>query len=89
MIKLVLNIGGSMKDSFDLYFSDCWRTYAKPLRDGKGVTYMVRTLATDTYNAKCALDLPAEFDWEVEKANVLAQLAKGIAPYPKPAQAST
>lgn len=79
-VKLVLNIGGSSKDTYDLYFSDCWRVWARPKRDNSGVDYMVRTLATDTYNAKCALAMPHEFKWDESKQDVLRQLELGINP---------
>lgn len=71
--RYVLNMGGSMKDSFDLFFTDCWRTWVKPVGTDK-VVYWVRTLPTNYHNAKSSLDVPADFIWDTQKTKIFAQL---------------
>lgn len=71
-IQYVLNIGGSLKSSYDLFFTDCWRVYVKVA--GDKVDYRVRTLPATNFNAKCSLDLPVDFSWDTEKDKVLKQL---------------
>lgn len=55
---LSLNIGGQMKDKFDLYFTDCWRTFTK--KTNQGVNYMLRTAPGNNFSAKCTMQLPQE-----------------------------
>jgi hypothetical protein len=71
-VKHYLNIGGRMKTSYDLYFTDCWRCLVK--QTGSGVAYYVRTCTSATANAKCSFNLPVEFDWDKTKGEVLKQL---------------
>lgn len=73
-VMLTLNVGGSMKSSFGLYFSDVWRCYAKT---GTGPTqYRVRVAPTSQYDAKCSLTgLPEDFLWEEQAANIFKQLS--------------
>lgn len=71
-IQYVLNIGGSLKTSYDLFFTDCWRVYTKV--NGEKIEYRVRTLPATNFNAKCSLDLPVDFAWDTEKDKVLKLL---------------
>jgi hypothetical protein len=69
-VKYVLNLGGAMKNSFDLYFTDCWRVWVRST--GQKVIYWVRTLPTEQHNAKSSLDLPSDFIWDDNKDLVLS-----------------
>ena len=74
-----LNIGSSLRTSFDMFFTDCWRCYTKQAAvtpaSPKGVEYRVRVLPANQFNAKCSLtDLPADFIWEQEKTKILNQI---------------
>lgn len=66
-----LNLGGKLRTSYDLYFSDCWRCFT---RTGSSVDFMVRTMPASNYNAKCSLTLPDQFKWEDQAANIQKQL---------------
>lgn len=72
MIMQGLNLGGSMKDGFDLYFSDVWRCFVKPTN--KEPEYWVASTPSRTFNAKKSLDIPASFKWDSELTNILKQL---------------
>lgn len=71
-VKYTLNIGGSMRESIDLFFSDSWRVWVKAA--GDKVVYWVRTLPTPYCNAKASLSVPADFIWDNEKEKIFAQL---------------
>ena len=72
----VLSIGGKMKKSFDLYFTDVWRVYLEPFKSPP--VYKVRTLGgvdVAPFSGKCSIkDLPIEFEWDKEKQKVLSIL---------------
>jgi hypothetical protein len=69
-----LNIPGRASTNYDMYFTDCWRCYAKQPMTGP-VQYRVRVLPTDKFNAKNSLsDIPSDFEWEVEKTKILNQI---------------
>ncbi len=73
-VKYTLNMGGSIKDSFDLYFTDCWRTYVKQGISGPP-EFRVRTQPTNQFNAKTTLvGVPNDFIWDQEKTKILAQI---------------
>lgn len=76
----VLSIGGKMKKSFDLYFTDVWRIYPAPFKTP--VEYMIRTVAgvdVAPYSAKCSFsDLPADFKWDDRKDSLLKQLSPPV-----------
>ena len=72
-VKYLLNVGGKTKESFDLYFTDVWRTYTKPGKDNT-VEYWIRTLPTDYHSAKVSLNLPGDFKWDDKKADILQQV---------------
>lgn len=75
-ILLTLNIGGRMKTSFGLYFSDVWRCYAKTAISG-GTQYRVRVAPTSQFDAKCSLSgLPEDFLWDDEAVKILNQLSR-------------
>lgn len=71
--KYLLNVGGQMKQSFDLYFTDCWRVYTKA-GSNNTVEYWVRTLPTEYHSAKSSLVLPGDFKWDDKKADILKQI---------------
>jgi len=77
-VRYLLAIGGQTKSNFDLYFTDCWRTYTKPAKAGGGVEYWIRNLATEYHTAKCSLNLPPDFQWDAEKESIMTQLNKGL-----------
>ena len=72
MTKSQLNLGGNMKFSFDLYFTDCWRT--RTVARGNDTKFWVRTMPSDSHNAKCSLDLDPDFIWDDKKNEVLKQI---------------
>lgn len=73
-IIYTLNIGGSLRSSFDLYFTDCWRCFVKSPTGG-AVEYMVRVVPTSQSNAKCSLvGIPNEFNWDKDKDKILSQI---------------
>lgn len=76
-VKYFLSIGGQTKSNFDLYFTDCWRTYTKPNTAG-GVDYWVRTLATEYHTGKASLTLPPDFKWDEQVGSILKQLDEGL-----------
>ena len=51
-----LNIGGQMRTSFDLYFSDVWRCYTKQPQSGD-LEYRVRVLPTNQFSARKPLNI--------------------------------
>lgn len=73
-ISYVLSISTKLQSSFELYFSDSWRTFVKtPL--GKPTEYWVRCAPAPQFSAKNSLrDLPEEFQWESQAANILKQV---------------
>jgi len=77
-VKYFLSIGGQTKSNFDLYFTDCWRAYTKPAKDG-GLEYWIRSLATEYHTAKTSLVLPPDFKWDEQKDSILKQLDAGLA----------
>ncbi len=70
-----LNIPGGAKSNYDLYFTDCWRAYAKQPMTGP-IQYRVRVLPTDKFNAKNTLTgiADSDFEWEKEKDKILSQI---------------
>lgn len=72
-VQYELNIVGQMANTFDLYFTDCWRCYAKQPTSG-ALEFRVRVLPTDNFNAKCTLSVDPDFDWDKAKDKVLAQV---------------
>jgi len=72
MIMHGLNLGGSMKDNFDLYFSDVWRTSVKPTN--KEPEYWVTTAPSRTFSAKKTLDLPPTFKWDDQESSIMKQI---------------
>lgn len=73
-VKYLLNLGGQMKDSFDLYFSDVWRCYTKIPMSGD-TEYRVRTIPSNQARAKNSIEgLPADFVWDKEAQNIIAKL---------------
>jgi hypothetical protein len=76
-IKYQLAVGGQSKSNFDLYFTDVWRSYTKPAKDG-GVEYWIRTLPTDYHTAKSSLALPPDFKWDEQKDSIMKQLTAGL-----------
>lgn len=73
VLKYVLNMVGSMKESFDLYFTDVWRTWVKT-SIGKPAQFMVSVQPTTHFSAKTSLELPAQFEWDTEWPNIQKQL---------------
>lgn len=72
-VVLTLSIGGKMRTTFDLYFSDVWRCFTK--LKGLETEYWVRTTAGANFTAKTSFTgLPAEFKWEDQKDAILKQL---------------
>lgn len=73
-IQYELNIPGKFASNFDMYFTDCWRSYAKQPTAGD-IQYRVRVLPTDRFNAKCTLsNLEADFEWDKEKTKIVSQV---------------
>ena len=73
-IQYTLNIGGQMRNSYDLYFSDVWRCFATQPTTGD-VEYKVRILPANQYNAKnTLLNLPKEFVWDKESTKIFEQI---------------
>lgn len=68
-VKYKLHLSSYMRDAFDAYFSDVWRCYVRT--PGQYVQYWVRTVPDDEFMAKCSMNIPKEFLWEKEKANIL------------------
>lgn len=71
-VVYTLNLGGRLRTSYDLYFSDCWRCF---VRSGATTDFLVRTMPASNYNAKCSLNLPEQFKWEDQVVNIQKQLA--------------
>jgi hypothetical protein len=70
---LTLAIGGKMRTTFDLYFSDVWRTYTKT--KGTEIEYWMRIVAGNNFTAKNSLvGIPNEFKWEDQRDAILKQL---------------
>jgi len=68
-----LAIGGKMRTTFDLYFSDVWRCFTK--LKGTDLEYWVRTVAGNNFTAKNSFSgLPNEFKWEDKRDEILKQL---------------
>ncbi|NJO48330.1 MAG: AAA family ATPase [Leptolyngbyaceae cyanobacterium RM2_2_4] len=74
VLRFALNLGGSMKDSFDLYFSDVWRTYVDVSKSGSP-KYMVATEPNKSYTAKRSLEMPPTFEWDLIKNKLLEKIA--------------
>ncbi len=73
-IQYELNIPGKSASVYDMYFTDCWRCYAKQPTTGD-VQYRIRVMPTDKINAKCTLsDIPSDFLWSETKQKILAQI---------------
>lgn len=62
-----------IKEQLPLYFSDVWRTYAQVLPNR--VKWMVRTVPGSNFGCKCSIDLPSDFEWDTELANIQKQIA--------------
>lgn len=74
-LKYGLMLGGSMKDTFDLYFSDVWRCSVNiPNQVNGDIKYMVSTAPRPSFQAKRSIDLPPVFEWDKEKEKVLSTL---------------
>lgn len=70
---LTLAIGGKMRTTFDLYFSDVWRTFTKT--KGAEIEYWMRIVAGNNFTAKNSLvGIPNEFKWEDQREAILKQL---------------
>jgi len=73
-IRYTLNIGGSMRTSLDLYFSDVWRCYVNQPQQGEP-EYKVRVLPANQFNAKNTLEnIPKEFIWDAMSAKIFDQI---------------
>lgn len=70
-VVYTLNLGGRLRTSYDLYFSDCWRCF---VRSGQTTDFLVRTMPGSNFNAKCSLKLPEQFKWEDQVAEIQKQL---------------
>lgn len=68
--KYALNMVTKMKDSFELYFTDCWRTYTKVPTAGE-VQYRIRTAPGNKFTAKCSSDLPNDFESSKEMTKII------------------
>jgi len=68
--KYTLNMVTRMKDSFELYFTDCWRTYTKVPTAGD-VQYRVRTQGGSNFTGKCSLELPVDFESKDQIATII------------------
>lgn len=74
-LKYGLMLGGNMKDTFDVYFSDVWRCSVDiPNQINGDIRYMVSTAPRPSFQAKRSINLPAIFEWDKEKEKVLAAL---------------
>ena len=82
-VRYLLSIGGQTKSNFDLYFTDVWRSYTKPAKQGGGVEYWIRTLPTDYHTAKSSLVLPPDFQWDTQRDEIITQLNKGLTQHDK------
>lgn len=71
VMKYALNLSGSMRDSFDVYFSDVWRCYVD---NSKGLRFMVATEPSNYFSAKKSIECPNMFEWDKEKDNIIKQL---------------
>ena len=67
-----LNLGGKLRTSYDLYFSDCWRCTTK--QGNAGTEFWVRVMPGSNFSAKCSLTLPDQFKWEDQLKNIQEQL---------------
>ena len=73
MTRFGLNIGGSRRETFDLYFSDVWRCYVD--LGNKGIKYMVAVEPKRTFTAKSTLaNMKGVFEWDEQKTELLKQL---------------
>lgn len=73
-IQYTLNLGGQMRSSFDLYFSDVWRCFVNQPQTGD-VEYKVRVQSSSQFTASTTLEgLPKEFVWEKEVGNIMKQI---------------
>lgn len=70
--KHSLNMVTRMKDAFEAYFTDSWRTYTKVPTSG-AIQYRIRTQPGISHTAKCSVDLPLDFNVndELEKIKKL------------------
>jgi len=68
--RLSLNLPTRIKDSFPLYFTDCWRTYVKTSISGDP-DYRVRTIPGPNFECKRSLDVPKDFSWDQEGEKVI------------------
>lgn len=68
-VRYVLNMSTKMRDSFDLYFTDCWRTYVETPLSGP-TKYKIQTLPGKQFNAKCSAELPKQFELNDELENI-------------------
>tara|TARA_Y100000593_G_scaffold9864_1_gene17883 strand:+ start:488 stop:1066 length:579 start_codon:yes stop_codon:yes gene_type:complete len=74
-VKYQLSMGGSSKDTFDVYFTDVWRCAVdSPQKMNDAPKYMVFTIARPQFKAKRSLDLPNVFEWDKEKDKILNSL---------------
>ena len=65
-----LNMVTRMKDAFDLYFTDCWRTSVKSKLTGDP-DYIITTMPGSNFRAKCSLDLPKTFKFDDQKEAIV------------------
>lgn len=73
----LLSVGGQAKSNLDLFFTDVWRGYTKPNKDGT-VDYWIRSLPTDYHTAKASLVVPPDFKWDDQVASIMKQLEAGL-----------
>lgn len=72
-IDIRLMVEGKTSTSFNMFFSDVWRTTVKQGKDA--LEYAVRTTPGVNFEAKCSLaGVPKEFLWDKEKDIVLKQV---------------
>lgn len=69
-----LAIGGKMKNSFEMYFSDVWKTFIET-KVGRPSEYKVTGKPTNMFTAKCSLDLPDTWKFSEQKDSIIKQLA--------------
>jgi hypothetical protein len=82
-VKYTLNIGSRMKDSFELYFTDCWRLSTKGLPN-QNPRFLVGVVPTNLYSAKCSIPgLPPESVFK-DKKDKICQIFRDSIPSLEP-----
>jgi hypothetical protein len=83
-VKYTLNIGGRMKDSFELYFTDCWRLQTRGVAK-RAPDYLVQVTPGSRYSAKCSIPgLPPEFKFQDQKELILRVFHESIPQFTLP-----